>query len=332
MTNEIRWGIIGFGQISRDQVAPALAEVPNARLIGIYDYSLNVCKKAAFLYKCKYYPTLEGILADPEIDAVYIASPNVFHYEQTLAAAKQKKHILCEKPMALNTAQCETMIKTCRDYGVKLGIGYMGRFNSYNIKVKELIAQKTIGLLKSIRGYFSFMNENRKAWRFNPAISGGGPIMDVGIHLINLLRFLEPHPIEEIIAVSTNKDQHIELSSTALLKLSNHVVCELDCSYESPLRQGFEIHGNEGSISVSSSLFQGPHGEITIQNTDGVKHLSVVEKNPYALELTEMAMAVRYEKEPIISGSDGIEDIRVVEAWQKSIETGLAVKISNKTN
>jgi predicted dehydrogenase len=328
MTKEIKWGIIGFGQISRDQVAPAFNETPNAKLVGIYDYSIDVGKQAASIYDCKYYTTLDELLSDHEIDAVYIATPNAFHCEHTLAAAKQKKHILCEKPMALNTLQCEAMINACHDNGVKLGIGYMGRFNSYNIKVKQLIMQKKIGTLKSIRGYFSFINENRQAWRFNPAVSGGGPIMDLGIHLINLLHFLQPNRIAEIIGVATKRDQQIELTAAALLKLNDDIICELDCSYELPLMQGFEIYGSDGSIIVTSSLFQGPGGAITVLNANGSEQLSVIEKNPYVLELTEMMMAIRGEKEHSISGNDGIDDIRIAEAWFKSITTGQRIKFS----
>jgi|WetSurMetagenome_2_1015567.scaffolds.fasta_scaffold25658_2 predicted dehydrogenase len=322
MVKEIKWGIIGFGQIAREQVAPVLAGIPGATLVGIFDCDESAGRTAASHYNCRYYKTLDGILSDPDIDVVYIATPNVFHYEQTLAAAKQKKHILCEKPMALNTLQSQTMAKVCHDHGVKLGIGYMGRFNSYNNKARELILQNKIGTIKYIHGYFSFLNKNELAWRFDPAISGGGPIMDLGIHLINLLNFLMPVHVAEIMAIAASRGKRIELTSAALLKFDDDVICELECSFEIPLMEGFEIYGDSGNIVVTNSLFQGPGGTITVSDANTAERLSVIERNPYVEELVEMMAAIRQGKEPSICSDQGINDVRIAEAWIKSMNTG----------
>ena len=143
-------------------------------------------------YGAKYaFTDYSELLALNEIEAVYIASPVFCHKEQALAAAKAKKHILLEKPIALSVADSEEIIAICESEGVKLGIGFMMRYHAYHQAIKQIIADKKIGDIVSMRAQFTcWYPEIENCWRQNKALSGGGALMDMGIHCIDLLQYL----------------------------------------------------------------------------------------------------------------------------------------------
>src|SRR5262245_2792550 len=182
----IRWGVIGAGDIVRRRVAPALRDSPRCELVAISRARASLADEAKALGAARWYPRWRDLVADPDIHSVYIATPVHVHAEQTIAAAEAGKHVLCEKPMAMTAAECDRMIAACRSNGVKLGIAYYRRFYPVVARVKAIlesgeIGQPVVAHMSSFE-WFDPAPDHPRGWLLNPAIAGGGPMMDFGCH------------------------------------------------------------------------------------------------------------------------------------------------------
>jgi predicted dehydrogenase len=331
-TEKINWGIIGFGQIARDRIAPALTQLEGARLAAVFDVSRDARERAAVQYGCVAYERLGDMLTDENVHVVYIATPNALHCEQTVAAAEKGKHVLCEKPMALTTDQCSSMIDACAAAGVKLGIGCMGRFNAFNVQARSLAASGALGTILHARGWFSFVNSERGGWRYNASMSGGGPVMDLGIHLINLIRFVLGAQVEHVWATGEYRGYKIEQTTAALFRLAGGATCELGCSYETEMYASLELLGDQGKLAMDSTLFQSASGTLRLSVGGECRALNVSPVDPYMAEIAEMTNAVRGRGHISTDGKEGWYDIAIAQAWLASIRTGQKVIPSGYSN
>ena len=193
--NEIRWGIIGCGDVAERKGGPSLYHAEGSRLLAVM--SRNLAKAKAFAHRHgaeRIYDSVEQLLADPDIDAVYIATPVSLHCPYTIQAAEAGKHVLCEKPMGMNVAECEQMIAACRKNGVSLMVAYYRRRFPNIMKMKELIVSGAIGdvVLAKVHTHspISIPPLENPPWRFQPGLSGGGVLMDIGCHRLDLLLYL----------------------------------------------------------------------------------------------------------------------------------------------
>ncbi len=194
-TTPIRWGVIGVGDIVRKRVAPALRESPDSELVAISRARGDLCESLAKeIGARKWHRHWQALVDDAEIDAVYVATPPHVHAEQTIAAAGHGKHVLCEKPMAMNVAECERMIAACRATGVTLGVAYYRRFYPVVARVRAILASGDIGqpVWAQMNAFERFNPEpdHPRRWLLNRAIAGGGPMMDFGCHRIEVLLHL----------------------------------------------------------------------------------------------------------------------------------------------
>ncbi len=181
--------LVGLGNYATNQLAPALQQTKNCRLAGIVTGS----PEKAAIWKAKYnipdknvynYETFDRILDNPDIDIVYVVLPNSMHAEYTIRAARAGKHVICEKPMALNVRECEQMIAACTAAKVQLGIGYRLYYEPHHLEMRRLGAEKPLGAIKTIESSLGFSMANPESWRLNKAMGGGGAIMDLGVYCI----------------------------------------------------------------------------------------------------------------------------------------------------
>ncbi|MFQ6094427.1 MAG: Gfo/Idh/MocA family protein, partial [bacterium] len=186
----VRWGIIGCGDVADRKSGPAFNQVEGSELVAVM--RRDAAKSREFAKKHgakKWYTKVENLLADEDINAIYVATPVHLHCEHTIAAADAGKHVLCEKPMAVNVAQCQQMIQACKSNGVKLMIAYYRRFYPSVKKMKEVMESGAIGDIVLARvnltGYYNPSQPGE--WRTDPLIAGGGVMMDVGSHRLDLL-------------------------------------------------------------------------------------------------------------------------------------------------
>ena len=190
--NKVKWGVIGAGGIADRRTLPGMMLAKNAELVAVMEVNMELSEKLREKYNAKRaYDNAEALLADPEVEAVYIASPVGCHLDQIIAAAKAKKHVLSEKPIAMTVEDAEKALAACNENGVLSASGFMMRYHAYHQKMKEFIAEGNLGDIVSCRGQLTcWYPPMQGAWRQKKELSGGGALIDMGIHCIDLIEYI----------------------------------------------------------------------------------------------------------------------------------------------
>lgn len=262
MNKKVNWGIIGAGGIADRRTIPGMLLCDNAQPVALMEVNEDRAKELSEKYNVKYYTTLEEILADDLVEAVYIASPVIFHKEQIMAAAKAGKHVLCEKPLCITAKDSAEATKICKDSNVLAATGFMMRYHSLHIKMKELIKEGKIGQVVSCRAQMNCWYPGVPgAWHQDPSKSGGGALIDLGIHCIDILEFITDSKCTETFGFCETKtfSYAIDDSSNVLLKLSNSATAYIDVNFNVPddaCPCRLEIYGTKGSIIAEGTLGQ----------------------------------------------------------------------------
>ncbi len=246
----LNWLVIGIGDITRKRVLPAILAEPRSRLHALL--TRDPLKAEAYPGALAF-TALGDALRDPDIDAVYVASPVAMHAEQTIASLRAGKHVLCEKPVAMNYAQAETMAAVARESGRLLGIAYYRRLYPKLMRAKELIAEGAIGQPVLVEAnYHGWLESPDRGWLKDPALAGGGPLFDVGSHRIDACNYLFGRPLRA--TGLTSNALHplaVEDSATALVEYAGGVHAVVDVRWNSRIqRDQFRIIGVEGEISL----------------------------------------------------------------------------------
>jgi predicted dehydrogenase len=237
-----------------------MLEAENCDLRAVMDV-FGVNDIAAEFRIRKAYAGLNELLEDPEIEAVYIASPVFLHHDQVIAAAEHQKHILCEKPLARTVREAESVVAACRAHNVFLQEGYMMPFHGAHRKIRETIDSGALGKIVSMRAQLScWYPPSRNAWRQKPETGGGGALIDMATHLYGLLEYFAG-PIHRVGALIGNlvHDYESEDASTSLLEFQTGAHATVDCFYCIPdkaSRAMLEIYGSQGSLAIG--LRRGP--------------------------------------------------------------------------
>ena len=236
----VRYGIIGFGRFAEKAIAPAIRRARNSAVVALQKRSAEEARKKAD--ECSIplaFGSVDELVRHPDIDAVFIVSANSAHCPETLAAAKAGKHVMVEKPMALNVREAELMIAACAEGGVKLMVGHMVRLSPVVRRVRELIVAGRIGSVKAARAEFIYdARVSHRTWLIDRAVAGGGPVYDVGVHCIDTLRYVlaaEPSAVTGTLwpaptATST------EESAFLAMQFPDGVMASVSCSL--PRRSG----------------------------------------------------------------------------------------------
>ena len=277
----VNWGIVGAGKIAESQFAPAVATADGHELAAVSRRDLGAAQRFGERHGARRaYDSDEALLADSEVDAVYVATPPHLHARQTVLAAEAGKHVLCEKPMAMNSAEAREMIDACRAGGVMLTICHYQRFNARHQRIRRLLDEGAIGLVTAARLNFSDRFPPQPGvWHHRPEISGGGPVMDLGIHCIDLLRFL-CGPAESVAAlVETLVDSSpVADTSTLLLRLASGAQAVVTshwttANHEPERTNGLEIRGTEGSIAAAPISAKDSSGSLRVLTAEGTRGL-----------------------------------------------------------
>src|SRR5262245_15164277 len=254
---QVHWGILGCGDIVRKRVARAILDEPRSRLRAVCRRDPNKLRDfCQALGVERSYTQDAELLADPAIDAVYIATPVHLHLPQTLAAAAAGKHVLVEKPMARTVAECDAMIASCRERGVRLGVAYYRRFYPIVQRMKELIASGEIGRPLAVRAAtaipFGLGPGDEGYWRVVPAAGGGGALMDIGSHRIDLFLDLFGDALDVRAACDTVAGSYeVEDSASVVLRFRGGVYGVLQCHFGSAVAlDEFVVLGTDGKLTA----------------------------------------------------------------------------------
>ena len=263
-----RWLVLGIGDITTKRVLPAILAEPRSELAGIVTRD----PRKAEPYRCPAWISLEAALEESRCDAVYVATPVYLHAAQTIASLESGKHVLCEKPMALNYAEAKRMSSAALACGRTLGIAYYRRMYPKVRRAMELLAAGVIGtpVLAEINCHSWFQDEDgRRSWLLDPARSGGGPLYDIASHRIDLLNFLfgKPRRVSGHLSNAIHRRARVEDSATLLLEYET-VRGIVDVRWHSRVdRDEFRIVGTNGAMTLSpltGPLLQYPGGEETL--------------------------------------------------------------------
>ncbi|MCK4590577.1 MAG: Gfo/Idh/MocA family oxidoreductase [Candidatus Latescibacteria bacterium] len=323
----LRWGIIGCGDVAEHKGGPALYGVEGSELVAVMRRDAAKAEDFARKHRAKrWYSNAEDLLNDPEINAIYVATPVHLHHTYTIQAAEAGKHVLCEKPMALNARQCREMIAACRESEVKLTIAYYRRTYSIVQKMKRLLEKGTIGepmLMRiNLTGYYNPPDPNALGeWRTDPKVAGGGVMFDVGSHRLDVMVYLFGE-VEKVSAFTETLHcgYRVEDSAVLSMKLANgmHGVANFNWNVGNSSDE-FEIYGTEGKILARP--LEGGHLEIYRG-----KQLKVFELPPPKIThwglVENLVQAVDQEIPLICSGEDGVKTNLIMEAAYRSARSG----------
>lgn len=275
----VNWLVVGIGDITRKRVIPAILTEERSVLRGVVTRD---AKKAEAYPGATVWATLDAALEDDEIDAVYVASPVVFHAEQTIAALKAGKHVLCEKPVAMNFAEAEAMVAAADAAQKMLGVAYYRRFYPKLVRAKELIAAGAIGRPVFAEGiYHGWLESEERGWLRDPKMAGGGPLYDVASHRIDALNFLFGKP-ERATGLRSNAVHALEVedSATVVTSYAGGVHAVVDARWNSRVgRDEFRVVGTEGEIAMTplnGPEIRWPGGEEQLPVAKNV-HLPLIE-------------------------------------------------------
>ena len=333
MTDQkLRWGILSTAKIGLKTVIPAIQQSRNGVVTAIASRNGQSAQEAArSLGIPRAFGSYQALLESTEIDAVYIPLPNSMHKEWTIRAAAHGKHILCEKPFALNVVQVDEMIAAARQYRVILMEAFMYRFHPQIAKVKELITQGAIGAPQIIRSAFGFRLEDLSNIRLNREL-GGGSLMDVGCYCVNVSRLIAGAEPIEVQANAVFGDQsHVEEQLVGILRFPNDLFAHFDSSFRTDYREWVQVQGSAGRLELERpfrSHAVGGEGKIVLHHKDDTSEtLSTGPVNQYQLMAEQFAEAVLDGQLLQFSPELDRGNMRVIEALYESARTGRKIQL-----
>ncbi len=321
MTDPVRWGVIGCADIAVRKVIPAMSGSDLSHVTAIASRSAERARATAdSLGIPKSYGSYEGLLADPEIEAVYIPLPNHLHPEWTIAAAKAGKHVLCEKPLATSSDVAAEMIDAADRSGVKLMEGFMYRLHPLWVEVRRLVSEGAVGELRAVQSFFSYFNNDPADIR-NQVDAGGGSLFDIGCYPVNVARMLfDSEPTDVMASIRRDPDFGTDILTSVVLDFDGrHAV--FTCSTQLEDDQRVHIYGTEGRLLVEIPFNIPPDRPTRVLAVSGgdppvdpnvVVH-QVAVADQYRVQAEAFSLAIRDDTPVPTSPQDAVANIEVME-------------------
>jgi predicted dehydrogenase len=315
---KIKYGIIGFGGFAERAIAPAIRSSANSELIALQKRSLFSAKLKADEHHVPFaFDSVEELVRHNDVDAVFIASANSRHCPETISAAKAGKHVLVEKPMALNAAEAKNMVDVCKKNRVKLMVGHMVRFSPLTLRIKELIRSGSIGKVTFVRTEYMYDGRtSRRAWLQDIRIAGGGPLFDIGVHCLDTTKFIldaETISVSSLLEPRPTKTR-TELTAGIALRFPKGILASIYCSFAAPMRRSMiEVIGTEGTLSAVDFTLGGKTIPLAVtrglQGSEGETRTEMVNvPNLYVEEITYFSSCILRNMNPDISGEVGLSN------------------------
>ncbi|MFN8482229.1 MAG: Gfo/Idh/MocA family oxidoreductase [Anaerolineae bacterium] len=326
----VRWGILGAANIAIRAVMPALQGARNGKMVAIGSRDLGKSRSVAAQFNIpRAYGTYEELIEDPNVDAIYIPLPNHLHAPWTEKAAAAGKHVLCEKPLALNADEAQAMVDACQRHGVLLMEAFMYRFHPRIRHIRRIIDADTIGPVRLVRASFTFQFTRRPNIRLDPAM-GGGALMDVGCYGVNFSRYVMGAEPSGVFAYHRVGDTGVDTTLVGLLQFDSGRLAEVDCSFEIVTRRSIEVAGTLGTIEAPVTWIPGL-AEATLvvdRANDWREVITFPGVDQYRLMVEEFGDAVLTGGAVPLPPSDAVANMRVIDALLKSASEGRVVSLT----
>ena len=315
----VKWGILSTADINRKALAGA-AESDDVEVVAVGSRDLGRAEEFARRWGiARAYGSYEEVLADPEVEAVYIPLPNTMHSDWSVRSLEAGKHVLCEKPFSRHIADVERAFAAAEATGNHLSEAFMYRHHPQTRRLVELVAKGAIGELRVIRAAFSYSLYDTDNIRLRPDVEGGA-LMDVGCYCVSGARLLGGEP-ESVVGSAYIGPSGTDWVFTGLMRFPGNVVALFDCGTSLPGRDELEAIGTEGSLFVDDPWHcQQP--AIELRRDGATERIEVEAANPYRLEFEDLSAAVRGERPPLLGRADALGQVRAIDALFRSQEGG----------
>jgi predicted dehydrogenase len=327
----IGFAVAGVGRLTTTQVAPALRKTKHARLTGVISGSPAKAMALAEAYDVPPsniydYESMQRLGENPDIQVVYVATPNGLHRDHTVEAARAGKHVLCEKPMAVSVSECEEMIGECAAAGVKLAIGYRCQFEAHHLECMRLAREKEFGEVKLIESGFGF--RLTRGWRLQKDLAGGGALMDAGIYAIQACRYVSGGEPVEVSAFEETTEPavyaEVDESITWQMRFPNGILASCATSYNVQRMNRMRVYGETGWFGLERAFaYDGLKGSRSDGEPLRLKHV-----NHFATELDDFALCILEDRDSRVAGEEGKRDLVVIEAIYESIREGRPISLA----
>jgi 1,5-anhydro-D-fructose reductase (1,5-anhydro-D-mannitol-forming) len=326
------WGIIGIGNIVRSTMAPAMVAEPECDLVAGVSRDQGRADAFAREFGARFaYTDYVEMLANPEVEAVFIATPNVFHAGQVIAAAAAGKHVLCDKPLAINVADARAAVEACSEAGVELGINFHNRHLPWVKDVSRLIADGIIGQVEMVQMQVASGPRHYDNWRADPEMAGLGSVHNVGVHGLDFLRVLLGSDPIEVMAMFdvTPGTGAVEMLALIQLRFGNGALVQYNANerLRDPLND-IVIYGTGGRIVGRSFTRSRSDGELAVLTESGETITRYPAPEAHRLALAAFTGAVLREEEPSPSGVDGLRSAQICDAIDRSAREGRLVQVA----
>lgn len=331
---QIRYAVLGLGHIAQVAVLPAFQHAKRnsvlAALVSSDQKKLRELGRRYGVSRLCGYEDLDELFSSGDIDAVYIALPNHMHKEYTIRAARAGLHVLCEKPMAVTSRECEEMIRATREAKVKLMIAYRLHFEKANLEAAQLARTGKLGELRYFSSDFS-MQVTDDNIRSNPPEKGGGPLYDIGVYCMNAARYcMSEDPIQVWATGTRSSDRrfrHVHETVAGVMRFKDERVATFTCSFGSADRSVYTIAGTKGTLTVEPAYEYAEGLAYEMKAGGRQRKKKFAKSDQFAPELLYFSECILRNREPEPSGEEGLADVRIVEGMLRSIATGRPVDI-----
>jgi 1,5-anhydro-D-fructose reductase (1,5-anhydro-D-mannitol-forming) len=330
MNSRLGWGIVGTGQIATQQIGPAIEQVPNSVLRHVA--SRDQDRAPAFATRfggASATTSYAQMLADPHVDAVYIATPNSMHADQAIAAARAGKHVMCDRPLATSVEDARRVVDACAEAGVGLGVMFQSRCYGGMALVRQLIAENQIGPVVTAHAEISTGRTLLKGWRTDAAYAGVGTLNNLGVHMFDLLGYLLNSEVVEVAAMLSSEPGFVlDTTALALLRFASGALVTVHANQTvfGP-RPDLVIYGTQGRIVGTNVTRAGLSGTIAVVRDGGEQTEQPVSSDgAFATTIEQFADAVMHGRDPSPSGVDGLTSVALTQALSQAASERRTVK------
>jgi len=319
------WGILGPGFVATRAVIPAIQQTQDARVLAVASSSGERAQRTAATFGiARIYHDYQTLLNDPDIHAVYIALPNHLHHVWTVRAAEAGKHVLCEKPLAMNAGECDDMIAVCRAANVLLMEAVMYRFHPRMRHLKNMLITGELGDIRLLHTAFSFpfnqpdSHDKSGSYRAHPEF-GGGALLDIGSYCVNAARWLtgsEPEHCTGVIHhARTDQETNIDVSTSAVLRFKDNLLAHMHCSFVAAEHQVIEVVGSLAAVTAPHAFtaWREDATVLMVQRGSLFERIEFAPADPYQLMVAHFTDCVLGRAELLYPASDGRETLRVID-------------------
>jgi D-xylose 1-dehydrogenase (NADP+, D-xylono-1,5-lactone-forming) len=318
------WGIISTADINRKMI-PGAKESPKVDLVAVASRDQARAEQYAREWGIeRAYGSYEALLADPEIEAVYISLPNTMHVEWSITSLEAGKHVLCEKPLTRHPEEAEAAFDAADRAGRVLMEAFMYRHNPQTKRVRALIDEGAIGEPRLIRSAFSYSLYDQSNIRLRTDVEGGA-LMDVGCYCVSGSRLVGGEP-ESVYGQAWYGDSGTDWVFTGSMRFPENVLAVFDCGTAMPERDELEVIGSEGSLFLDDP-WHCAVPVIEVRRADGVERIDLERADSYRLQLENLSDAISGAGQPLLGRGDALGQARALEALHRSAENGEAVTL-----